>query len=43
MRRRIAALLAVSLSSLASVAPPADALLGVGDVVIDPTNLAGIL
>ena len=39
MRRRIAALLAVSLSSLASVAPPADALLGVGDVVIDPTNL----
>lgn len=39
MRRRIAALLAAFLSSLASVAPPAEALLGVGDVVIDPTNL----
>ncbi|MEH6742771.1 MULTISPECIES: P-type conjugative transfer protein TrbJ [Alphaproteobacteria] len=40
MRRRITALLAASLSSLLWITQPADALLGVGDVVIDPTNLA---
>ena len=39
MRRRMIALLLGSVSSLGLVAPPANALLGVGDVVIDPTNL----
>ena len=39
MRRRITAVLAASLSSLLWITQPADALLGVGDVVIDPTNL----
>ena len=39
MRRRMIALLLSSVSSLGLVAPPANALLGVGDVVIDPTNL----
>ena len=38
MRRRIAALLVGSLS-LVGLAPRAEALLGVGDVVLDPTNL----
>lgn len=38
MRRRIAALIVVSLS-LAALTPRAEALLGVGDVVLDPTNL----
>lgn len=39
MRRRMIAFLLGSVSSLGLVAPPAHALLGVGDVVIDPTNL----
>lgn len=38
MRRRIAALLVGSLS-LVAISPRAEALLGVGDVVLDPTNL----
>jgi type IV secretion system protein TrbJ len=38
MRRRITALLVASLS-LAAFTPRAEALLGVGDVVLDPTNL----
>jgi len=38
MRRRIAALLVGSLS-LVAFTPRAEALLGVGDVVLDPTNL----
>ena len=39
MRRRMIAVLLGSVSSLVGLAPPANALLGVGDVVIDPTNL----
>ncbi|WP_321489036.1 P-type conjugative transfer protein TrbJ [uncultured Hyphomonas sp.] len=39
MRRRMIALLLGSVSALGLAAPPANALLGVGDVVIDPTNL----
>ncbi|HCX11599.1 MAG TPA: P-type conjugative transfer protein TrbJ, partial [Hyphomonas sp.] len=39
MRRRMIAILLGSVSSLVGLAPPANALLGVGDVVIDPTNL----
>ena len=39
MRRRMIALLLGSVSTLGLVGPPAHALLGVGDVVIDPTNL----
>jgi P-type conjugative transfer protein TrbJ len=38
MRRRVTAIL-VGLLSMTLTAPRADALLGVGDVVIDPTNL----
>ena len=39
MRRRMIALLLGSVSSLSLAPLPANALLGVGDVVIDPTNL----
>ena len=39
MRRRMIAILLGTVSSLVVIAPPADALFGVGDVVIDPTNL----
>ena len=39
MRRRMIALLLGSVSSFGLVGSPANALLGVGDVVIDPTNL----
>ena len=39
MRRRMIALLLGSVSTFGLVAPSAHALLGVGDVVIDPTNL----
>ncbi|HBL93053.1 MAG TPA: P-type conjugative transfer protein TrbJ [Hyphomonas sp.] len=38
MRRRIIALLLAG-ASLTAVAPPAEAIFGVGDIVIDPTNL----
>ena len=39
MRRRMIALLLGSVPALGLAVPPAYALLGVGDVVIDPTNL----
>ena len=39
MRRRMIAILLGSVSSFVGLTPPANALLGVGDVVIDPTNL----
>ena len=39
MRRRMIALLLGSVSTFGLAAPSAHALLGVGDIVIDPTNL----